>query len=159
MKLSVGSGIGPDPNPLPAALSNSSTPERCSGAVEKNQPQSCSGQHKPDRTQRNKLLLWLTSSGSYPPGLQQLQLSLRTPLYKGLRKDLSNPEKQTGSLQQCREIDRLWAHAAALKACFHFTKTLMIYILRALVPDRAQGFTAAPHAFISAVYINPMYLE
>lgn len=72
---------------------------------------------------------------------------------------MSNPEKQTGSLQQRREIGRLWAHAASLKACFHFAKILMIYIWRALVPERAQGFTAAPHTFISAVYINPMHLE
>lgn len=72
---------------------------------------------------------------------------------------MNKPEKQAGSLQQRRETGRLWAPAASLKACFHFTKTLMIYIWRALVPERAQGFIAAPHTIISVLSINPMYSE
>lgn len=70
---------------------------------------------------------------------------------------MSNPEKQTGSLQQHRETGSLWAHAASLQACFHFTETLMVYTWRALVPETAQGFIAAPQAIISALSINPTY--
>lgn len=84
---------------------------------------------------------------------------MRLPFYKVLRRDSSNPEKQTGSLQKCRETGRLWAYAASLKACFHFTKTLMIHIWRAPVIESAQGFTAARHTITSAVSINPMYPE
>lgn len=70
VRNSRGSSIAHNPDPLPGIPQQLLHPRvvlRCN----REKPGSCSGQHKSELAQRTKILLWLTSSGSHTPALQQ----------------------------------------------------------------------------------------